>query len=74
LKTDVAAEMSRRVIEIMGLLDSSVHFVQENCTEEEFKVLRLSIGKVMGKLVIEVMNPLYANNPEVKPPEYEDYE
>lgn len=72
MKTDVAAEISRRLIEIMGLLDSSIHFAKENCTEKEFLNFRQGVARVMGELVLEGMNPLYLSNPEVKPPEYKE--
>jgi hypothetical protein len=73
MKTHVAADLSQRLIEIMRNLNDSIHFAQENCTEDEFNDFRYRIAKVMGELVLEGMNPLYLNNPEVKPMEYMDY-
>ena len=45
-------EYSERIYE-------SIRLVQEKCSREEFKTYRLAAGKVMGEMLLEVMNPLY---------------
>lgn len=50
-------------------LNQSVALIKDNCSEEEFKVYRNAVGKVMGELLIEVMNPLYRSHPDLKPDE-----
>jgi hypothetical protein len=70
MKTEVAQQLSNQLSDILGQLDGSVRLVMENCTEEEFHSFREGIGKVMGALVLDVMEPLYATNPEVKPADY----
>jgi hypothetical protein len=50
-------------------LDASVLSVQETCTPEEFRAYRRAVGKVMGDMLLEVLNPLYVTHPELKPRE-----
>lgn len=72
MKTEIARQISQEVNDVMGRLDNSVRLVMDNCTEDEFKQYRTAIGRVMGALVLDVLNPLYEGNPEVKPEGYDD--
>lgn len=49
-------------------LDESIALVQTSCSEEEFKAYRREAGNIMG-LMWDVMNPLYKQYPELKPPQ-----
>ena len=53
-----AAEQNSVLIEIQPL-----------CTEDEFNEYRLMIGKTMGAILFEIINPIVAKYPELKPPE-----
>jgi hypothetical protein len=44
---------------------------QEQCSPEEFKAYRLAVAKIMAEMLLEVMNPLYAQHPSIKPLELE---
>ena len=43
----------------------------EQCSPEEFKSYRLAVAKIMAEMLLEVMDPLYAQHPSIKPPELE---
>jgi hypothetical protein len=49
-------------------LDESVALVRDECSAEELKKYRRAVGKVMGEILLEVLNPLYAKHPALKPP------
>jgi hypothetical protein len=55
------------MVEFSVRIDRSILTVQENCSPEEFKVYRLAAAKVLGEMLLEVMNPLYAVHPYLKP-------
>ena len=55
------------MIEFSVRIDRSILMVQENCTPEELKTYRLAGAKALGEILLEVMNPLYAENPDLKP-------
>jgi hypothetical protein len=58
LVTRNAAEQDAVLIEIQSL-----------CTEDEFNEYRLMIGKSMGAMLFEIINPIIAKYPELRPPE-----
>ena len=68
----IAQQVSDLMIEFQGRLNGSIITVQEKCSSEEFKVYRLAVGKIMGEMLLEVMNPLYARHPALKPSELSD--
>ena len=51
-----AAEQNAALIEIQSL-----------CTEDEFREYRRMIGKSMGAMLFEIINPIVAKYPELKP-------
>jgi len=56
------------MIEFSGRIDRSILIVEEQCSSEEFKVYRLAAAKGLAEILLEVLNPLYAEQPDLKPP------
>ncbi|MGE3249054.1 MAG: hypothetical protein AB7J28_01855 [Hyphomonadaceae bacterium] len=50
-------------------LNEALVIAQETCSTEEFVKLRTVVGRIMGSVVIDVLQPLYAEYPEIIPPE-----
>jgi hypothetical protein len=67
----IAQQVSDLMVEFQGRLNDSIIAVQEQCSPEEFKAYRLAVAKIMAEMLLEVMNPLYAQHPSIKPPELE---
>ena len=67
----IAQQVSDLMIEFGERLNDSIIAVQEQCSPEEFKAYRLAVAKIMAEMLLEVMNPLYAQHPSIKPPELE---
>ena len=65
----VAQQISDLMVEFGGRLNDSLLAVQEKCPTEEFQVYRRAVAKIMGEMLLEIMNPLYAEHPSIKPPE-----
>lgn len=63
----VARQVSELMIEFSARIDRSILTVQENCSPEEFKTYRLASAKILAEMLLEVMNPLYADHPDLKP-------
>lgn len=63
----VAKQISELMLEYGAKLDASIALVMESCPEDEFKRYRLAAGKVLGEMLLEIMNPLYAKHPDLKP-------
>jgi len=65
---DTAQSVSDLMLEISAKLDTSLQLVQRTCPEAEFEAYRNTVGSLMGTMLLEVMNPLYEEHPELKPP------
>lgn len=63
----VAVEISALMLEIGAKLDNSVSLVQKSCDEFELNAYRSAVGEIMGRMLIDIMNPIYKQHPELKP-------
>ena len=68
-KKEIAAQISALMVEYGAKLDASVALVRDHCSENELKEYRRAIGKIMGDMLLEIMNPLYQRHPDLKPPQ-----
>jgi hypothetical protein len=67
----IAQEISQLMLEYGAKLDGTVAKVGEHCSTQEFEAYRDAVGKVMGHMLFEIMNPLYEKHPNLKPKELE---
>ena len=68
---NLAHELSRLILEASGALNEAARLVSvSQCEEAEKQALLLAIGRAMGGLGIEILNPLYLRHPELKPPDF----
>ena len=52
-----------------GEQDEVLAKIQGKCTPEEFSEYRTMIGKSMGSMVLDVMNPIIEKYPDLTPPQ-----
>ncbi len=64
---NIAQQVSRLMLEYGKKMDASVELVRRNCSVEEFETYRRAVGKIMGYMLLDVMNPLYERHPDIKP-------
>jgi hypothetical protein len=69
MRKEIALEISSLMLEYGAKLDSSVALVMANGSAEEAQRYRRAVGKIMGEMLIEIMNPIYAEHPDLKPPQ-----
>jgi hypothetical protein len=50
-------------------LDESVRSLQGVVDAREFERYRKAVGRIMGEMLLEVMNPVFAEHPDLKPPQ-----
>lgn len=65
---DVAKQIAEIMQDCTARLDASVAVVRDKCGPEELKTYRRAVGKAMGEILLEILNPLYAKHPSLKPP------
>lgn len=71
MKKEAAAEIVDLFLEFGLKLDASVVLVQKNSSPDEFNNYRLSVGKMMGEMLLEIMNPIFEEYPDLKPDQLE---
>jgi hypothetical protein len=66
-------ETAKEVEEIMrqcsSLLDTSIRKVMETCPQDEFEAYRRVVGRIMGGIYLDVMQPIHLKFPDLEPPE-----
>jgi len=64
---------ARRILETvvrhMGEQDTVLAEIEGLCSDEEFCAYKLMIGHSMGAIVLDVINPIVAKFPDLKPPQ-----
>ncbi|EPX62622.1 hypothetical protein D187_008810 [Cystobacter fuscus DSM 2262] len=66
---ETARKLSELMVDVGRRLDESLHEVQGRESEEFFKKYRRTVGDLMGTMLMEVMNPIYAHYPDLTPPQ-----
>jgi len=69
MKKEVFEKMNLLMLNYGAELDKMLVMVKETCTAEEFEKYRKATGKIMGVMLLDIMNPIYAAFPELKPVE-----
>ena len=64
---DTAKQISDLMQDVFRRLDESTQLVKNTCSAEDFAAYNKSIGRVLGAVVMDVMEPLYESNPTLKP-------
>jgi hypothetical protein len=67
MSRDAAKTIMKVVTRNAAEQDAVLKEIQSLCTEDEFNEYRLMIGKSMGAMLFEVINPIVAKYPELKP-------
>ena len=71
MKKQVATEIVNLMVEFGDRLNQSIGLVQNSCSEDELASYRCAVGKLMGSMLLEVMNPIFEEHPELKPDQLE---
>jgi hypothetical protein len=65
---DIAKEIVTVMLEAGSRIDASVALVKERGTAEDFANYRLAAGAVMTEILLEVLNPIFKQHPDLRPP------
>lgn len=65
----LAAKVSDVMVGIAGQLNESVAFVMKSSPPVESSTYQRAVGRIMGEMLLEILNPLYKQHPALKPPE-----
>ena len=68
---EAAKLISDSMLEICGKIEQSLDDVREISSPEDFAIYHKAVGKVVGPIIFEVLEPLYKEHPELKPPDWD---
>ena len=63
----LAEQTSLLMLRLSAELNSQLLKIKGECSDEEFQRYRRGFGYIMGYMLTEVMNPIYAEHPDLKP-------
>jgi hypothetical protein len=63
-----AKQINDLMLDISGRLEESVVNVKETCAPAEFEEYRRSVARILGQVLLGVLNPLYLEHPSLRPP------
>lgn len=67
MEINTARTISQLVLDVSGQLDESVRIAKDGCSPEEFLSYRRKVGEIMGSILIDILNPLFREHPELTP-------
>lgn len=62
-----ARQVSEKFLAAGKLLDEACAAVQAHCPADEWERFRRVAGGILGDMLLNVMNPLYREHPDLKP-------
>jgi len=65
---ETAKRISEAMWEILRQIQESMAAVQETCSPEDYAAYHKAVGRVVGPIMFEVLEPLYKHHPDLKPP------
>jgi hypothetical protein len=68
----VAQKVSDTCVAVFKELENTLIWVEADGVNDETRQYKSAVGNVLGALVLDVMGPLYAAHPEVKPESWKD--
>lgn len=69
MKHALALEINDMILDMAKRLNHSIQLVQNQSDDDEFRAYRYAAGEVMGIMLTEILNKLYIEHPDLKPPE-----
>lgn len=64
---DTAAKVLSAAFEASSILDQSIHHVMSSGTPEEVTGYKRAVGRVMGEILLQILNPVIADHPDLAP-------
>jgi hypothetical protein len=68
---EAAEIISRKLLQVNGLLNESIELVETRCSKEELIGYKKAIGRLINSAFEGVLESLYEEHPSLKPCEYD---
>lgn len=63
----LAKEVSAHLLDVYQILNQSIASVDASANKQEADKYKQAIARILGELLLEVVNPLYQQHPDLKP-------
>jgi hypothetical protein len=67
MQKDVAELLSTTMLRHGAEIDQLLLNIQPKCTREQFDVIKLMMGKVMGSIYLDCLYVVFSEHPDLKP-------
>jgi hypothetical protein len=64
---NIARQVSQLMLNMFSQVDESLAMVRERCPADEVQAYQTATGRVVGAILMDVLEPLYLRHPELKP-------
>jgi hypothetical protein len=64
-----ARKVEKTMRKCSASLNESIRLVMDTCPEAEFKAYRKTLGRIMGAIYLDVMQPIHQRFPDLEPEE-----
>lgn len=65
LKIEKALQLQKRALNAVAELDAIVSDVRDECSEDDFRLKKRGVGLSIGRIQIELLEPIYKQHPEM---------
>lgn len=72
MEKPLARSINELMLDMTARLNESVANVQERGSPEEFERYRGAVGRILGEVLLEVLNPIWEEHPELRPAEMDE--
>jgi hypothetical protein len=70
--SSTAKQVSELMLGIYNQLEGSLEMVKSSASSEEYAAYQRSVGKVVCRVIFDVLEPLYAQHPALKPTNWDE--
>ncbi|MFO0587015.1 MAG: hypothetical protein U0441_05740 [Polyangiaceae bacterium] len=67
MKKEAAVRLNEMLLECYFKLHDTIDIARDNCDAEEHKAYCRGVGQVLGYLLLDVLDPIYAEHPDLCP-------
>ena len=71
MKYKIAKKVIDKMVKSSKEFDELLSEIKNECSEEEFKVYQNGFAQVLGYILLDIINPIINEHPELKPKELE---
>jgi len=69
MNRSTAQQIEAIMRDVSSRINQSIQLVMDSSSHDEFQNYRRSAGKIMGEIYLDILKPLYAEYPDLVPPE-----